>query len=177
MDGRSAANSSHLAARWRRETNTLETTGEIIGRRLPPRPAVRKEPLDATGTRCYLQRLNFMDIDAKYALMPVGEVTPPSGPVLDPSASPFKVVVDPQMRSALKKALFDLIDHHDEALAEYVAQGKLSLESYKEYIELFARALRETMDSPEGVLYLLRAAGLEGVTSKSVNLAPEWRWK
>ena len=101
----------------------------------------------------------------------------PSNPALDPSASPFKVVVDPQMRTALKKALFDLIDHHDDVLATYVSQGKLSLESYKEYIELFARALRETMDSPEGVLYLLRAAGLEGVEKDGVNLAPEWRWK
>ena len=118
-----------------------------------------------------------MDTDAKYALMPVGAVEPSSSPALDPAASPFKVVVDPQMRAALRKALFDLIDHHDDALASYVAQGKLSLESYKEYIELFARALRETMDSPEGVLYLLRAAGLEGVTSSGVNLAPEWRWK
>ena len=45
------------------------------------------------------------------------------------------------MRAALKQALFDLIDHHDDTLAAYVSQGKLSLESYKEYIELFARAL------------------------------------
>ena len=118
-----------------------------------------------------------METDTKYALMQVGAVEPPATPAIDPSASPFKVVVDPQMRASLKKALFDLIDHHDETLASYVSQGKLSLESYKEYIELFARALRETMDSPEGVLYLLRAAGLEGVTTTSVNLAPEWRWK
>ena len=118
-----------------------------------------------------------METDTKLALMPVGTVEPSPAPAIDPAASPFKVVVDPQMRSALKKALFDLIDHHDEALAGYVSQGKLSLESYKEYIELFARALRETMDSPEGVLYLLRAAGLQGVTIKGVNLSPEWRWK
>ena len=118
-----------------------------------------------------------METDTKFALMPVGTIATSPAPAIDPAASPFKVVVDPQMRAALKKALFDLIDHHDEALAGYVAQGKLSLESYKEYIELFARALRETMDSPEGVLYLLRAAGLEGVTSKGINLTPEWRWK
>ena len=118
-----------------------------------------------------------MEPDAKYALMTVGTVAQPSSAAIDPSASPFKVVVDPQMRAALKKALFELIDHHDDELAGYVSQGKLALESYKEYIELFARALRETMDSPEGVLYLLRAAGLEGVTKDGVNLAPEWRWK
>ena len=109
--------------------------------------------------------------------MPVEAVEPSTRPAIDPTASPFKVVVDPQMRAALKQALFDLIDHHDDTLAAYVSQGKLSLESYKEYIELFARALRETMDSPEGVLYLLRSAGLEGVTPAGVNLAPEWRWK
>ena len=44
-------------------------------------------------------------------------------------------------------------------------------------MELFARALRETMDSPEGVLYLLRSAGLDGVGVADVNLRPEWRWK
>ena len=118
-----------------------------------------------------------METEPKYALMQVGAVEPPATAAIDPSASPFKVVVDPQMRAALKQALFDLIDHHDDTLAAYVSQGKLSLESYKEYIELFARALRETMDSPEGVLYLLRSAGLEGVTAAGVNLAPEWRWK
>ena len=118
-----------------------------------------------------------METETKYALMTVGAVEQPTSAAIDPSASPFKVVVDPQMRTALRKALFDLIDHHDEVLAEYVAGGELALESYKEYVELFARALRETMDSPEGVLYLLRAAGLEGVAKEDVNLAPEWRWK
>ena len=119
----------------------------------------------------------LMETETKYALMPVDAIEQSAGAAIDPAASPFKVVVDPQMRLALKKALFDLIDHHDETLAAYVSQGKLSLESYKEYIELFARALRETMDSPEGVLYLLRAAGLEGVKTEGVNLTPEWRWK
>ena len=118
-----------------------------------------------------------METDTKHALMPVSALGLTSSHAIDPSASPFKVMVDPQMRAALKKALLALIDHHDEALADYVSQGKLSLESYKEYIELFARALRETMDSREGVLYLLRAAGLEGVSADNVNLAPEWRWK
>ena len=63
----------------------------------------------------------------------------------DPGASPFKVVIDPEMRMKLKRALIELIDYHDEALAEHFAEGKLELESYKEYIELFARSLRETM--------------------------------
>ena len=118
-----------------------------------------------------------MDIESKYALMPVAEATPATPPALPPGASPFKVVVDPVMRAALKEALFDLIDHHDEHLAAYVTQGKLSLDSYKEYIELFARSLRETMDSPEGVLYLLRSAGVDAVDLDNVNLRPEWRWK
>ena len=63
----------------------------------------------------------------------------------DPGATPFKVVVDPEMRLKLRRALVELIDYHDEALAEHFAEGKLALESYKEYIELFARSLKETM--------------------------------
>ena len=118
-----------------------------------------------------------MEIDSKYALMPVAAVGQAGPRPLDPSASPFKVVVDPAMRASLKQALFDLIDHHDATLASYVTDGKLSLESYKEYVELFARSLRETMDNREGVHYLLRAAGLEGLRAEEVNLAPEWRWR
>jgi hypothetical protein len=90
--------------------------------------------------------------------------------------TPFKVVVDPDMRLKLKRALIDLIDYHDEALAEHFAEGKLALESYKEYIELFARSLKETMESREGVAYLLRAAGFE-VPPEEINLTPELRWK
>ncbi len=118
-----------------------------------------------------------MENESKHALMPVNAVSQSGSAVIDPSASPFKVVVDPVMRAAIKKALFDLIDHHDDSLAGYVIDGKLALESYKEYVELFARALRETMESPEGVLYLLRSAGLDGVAPENVNLRPEWRWK
>jgi len=94
----------------------------------------------------------------------------------DAGASPFKTVVDPAMRYRLKKALFELIDNHDRSLEEYVASGQLSLESYKEYIELFARCLRETMETKEGVAYLLKSCGFETVTEK-VNTHPEWRWK
>jgi hypothetical protein len=94
----------------------------------------------------------------------------------DPGATPFKLVVDPDMRAKLRRALFELIDYHDEALAEHFAQGKLELESYKEYIELFARSLKETMESREGVAYLLRAAGFE-VPPGEINLHPELRWK
>ncbi len=118
-----------------------------------------------------------MENESKHALMPVESVGQAGSAVIDPSASPFKLVVDPVMRTAIKKALSDLIDHHDESLANYVTSGKLALESYKEYVELFARALRETMESPEGVLYLLRSAGLEGMAAEDVNLRPEWRWK
>ncbi|HEV3410576.1 MAG TPA: hypothetical protein VG095_09790 [Chthoniobacterales bacterium] len=96
--------------------------------------------------------------------------------VPDPGATPFKIVVDPEMRAKLRRALFELIDYHDEALAEHFAQGKLELESYKEYIELFARSLKETMDSRAGVAYLLRAAGFE-VPLHEINLHPELRWK
>jgi len=94
----------------------------------------------------------------------------------DPGATPFKVVVDPEMRVKLRRALIELIDYHDESLAEHFAEGKLELESYKEYIELFARSLKETMESREGVSYLLRAVGFE-VRPEEINLNPTLRWK
>ena len=94
----------------------------------------------------------------------------------DPGATPFKLVIDPKLRMDLRRALIDLIDYHDEALAENFADGKLSLESYKEYIELFARSLKETMESREGVSYLLRSVGFE-VSPQEINLNPELRWK
>jgi len=94
----------------------------------------------------------------------------------DAGATPFKVVVDPKLRLDLRRALIDLIDYHDDALAENFAQGKLELESYKEYIELFARSLKETMESKEGVSYLLRSVGFD-LRPEEINLHPELRWK
>ena len=94
----------------------------------------------------------------------------------DHGATPFKVVIDPKMRMDLRRALIDLIDYHDEALAEHFAEGKLALESYKEYIELFARSLKETMESREGVSYLLRSVGFD-VPAHEINLDPKLRWK
>src|SRR4030081_1770204 len=94
----------------------------------------------------------------------------------DPGATPFKVVVDPEMRLKLRRALVELIDYHDEALAEHFAEGKLALESYKEYTERFARSLKETMESREGVSYLLRSVGFD-VPAEEINLHPELRWK
>ena len=94
----------------------------------------------------------------------------------DAGATPFKVVVDPEMRLKLRRALIELIDYHDEALAEHFAEGRLALESYKEYIELFARSLKETMESREGVSYLLRAVGFD-VPPEEINLHPDLRWK
>jgi hypothetical protein len=94
----------------------------------------------------------------------------------DPLATPFKVVIDPKVRLDLRRALIDLIDYHDETLAEHFAEGKLSLDSYKEYIELFARSLKETMESREGVSYLLRSVGFD-IPAQEINLHPELRWK
>jgi hypothetical protein len=94
----------------------------------------------------------------------------------NPAATPFKIVIDPKLRLDLRRALIDLIDYHDEALAENFAEGKLALESYKEYIELFARSLKETMESREGVSYLLRSVGFD-VHPEEINLQPELRWK
>jgi hypothetical protein len=96
--------------------------------------------------------------------------------IADPGASPFKIVIDPEMRLQLRRALIQLIDNHDESLAAHYSDGKLALESYKEYIEVFARSLKETMESREGVSYLLRAVGFD-VPPEEVNLRPELRWK
>jgi len=94
----------------------------------------------------------------------------------DASANPFKLVVDPVMRVKLRKALFDLIENHDAQLAEYVAGGQLALDSYKEYIEIFARSLRDSMATAEGVHYLLESCGFR-VDPAEINLHPETRWK
>jgi hypothetical protein len=94
----------------------------------------------------------------------------------DPAASPFRVVIDPVMRARLRRALFDLIENHDQQLAEHFAAGRLALDSYKEYIEIFASSLRQTMESPEGVAYLMQSCGFD-VKPEEVNLHPETRWK
>jgi len=94
----------------------------------------------------------------------------------DPAANPFKLVVDPVMRIRLRRALFDLIESHDQELARYVGEGSLALDSYKEYIELFSHSLKQTLGSREGVSYLLQACGFE-VRKEEVNLQPETRWK
>ena len=43
-------------------------------------------------------------------------------------------------------------------------------------VELFARSLKETMASREGVSYLLRSVGFD-VPAHQINLHPELRWK
>ncbi len=94
----------------------------------------------------------------------------------DPAANPFRLVVDPVMRIRLRRALFDLIESHDQELARYVSDGTLALDSYKEYIELFARSLRDTMTTRDGVGYLLEACGFR-VEKETINLNPETRWR
>jgi hypothetical protein len=94
----------------------------------------------------------------------------------DPAANPFKLVVDPIMRIKLRRAIFEMIENHDQELARYVSDGSLALDSYKEYVELFARSLRETMSSKEGVAYLLEYCGFT-VNHDDINLMPETRWK
>ena len=80
------------------------------------------------------------------------------------------------MRLKLRRALFDLIESHDGELAKYVGEGSLALDSYKEYIELFAHSLKQTMGTREGVAYMLQACGFE-VNTDEINLQPETRWK
>ena len=94
----------------------------------------------------------------------------------DPGANPFKLVVDPVMRQKLRRALFEMIESHDEELARYVSEGALALESYKEYIELFAHSLKQTMADREGVAFLMEACGFK-VDKDGINLTPETRWK
>ena len=94
----------------------------------------------------------------------------------DPGANPFKLVVDPVMRVRLRRALFDMIESHDQELARYVGEGTLALESYKEYIELFAHSLKQTMADREGVTFLMDACGFK-VAKEDINLTPETRWK
>ena len=94
----------------------------------------------------------------------------------DPGANPFKLVVDPVMRAKLRRAIFELIESHDQELAKYVGEGSLALDSYKEYIELFAHSLKQTMSTREGIAYLLEACGFE-VDKDGINLQPETRWK
>ena len=94
----------------------------------------------------------------------------------DPTASPFKLVVDPAMRSRLRKALIELIENHDQELAKYVSEGFLELDSYKEYVELFARYLRDTMSTKEGVAYLLTECGFQ-VKPEEIVLNRDTRWK
>lgn len=94
----------------------------------------------------------------------------------DASANPFRLVVDPAMRMRLRRALFEMIESHDQELARYVADGSLALDSYKEYIEIFAHSLKQTMDSREGVAYLLESCGFS-VNKEEINLKPETRWK
>ena len=80
------------------------------------------------------------------------------------------------MRVRLRSALFDLIESHDQELSKYVSDGSLALDSYKEYIELFAKSLKETMGSREGVAYLLESCGFS-VAKDTINLHPTTRWK
>ena len=94
----------------------------------------------------------------------------------DPAANPFKLVVDPVMRAKLRRAIFELIESHDTELAKYVSEGSLALDSYKEYVELFAHSLKQTMGTREGVAFLLHACGFE-LSKDDINLAPETRWK
>ena len=103
------------------------------------------------------------------------EVTKESGPT-DPSANPIKLVVDPVMRAKLRRAIFELIESHDQELSRYVGEGSLALDSYKEYIEIFAHSLKQTMGTRDGVAYLLEACGI-AVDKDGINLQPETRWK
>ena len=80
------------------------------------------------------------------------------------------------MRARLRRGLFNLIENHDEELAKHVSEGRLALDSYKEYVEIFGRSLKETMESREGIAYLMASCGFK-VKLEEINLQPETRWK
>jgi len=50
--------------------------------------------------------------------------------------------------SGCARRSFDLIESHDQELARYVGEGSLALDSYKEYIELFAHSLKADHGQP-----------------------------
>jgi len=115
-----------------------------------------------------------LNLQENLAIVPA-KSDPAAAVLFDPASNPFRLVVDPEMRENLREALLRLIDCHDRELAKYMADGRLRLDSYKEYVELFARSLKECMESREGVGYLMKACGFE-VPLEDVNLDPEWRW-
>ena len=89
---------------------------------------------------------------------------------------PFKVVIDPEMRLKLRRALIELIDYHDEALAEHFAEGKLDTR----ILQGIHRTLRAQFEGNNGKP---RRRGLSParvgfeVRSEEINLNPELRWK
>ncbi len=92
------------------------------------------------------------------------------------SGNPFRQVLDPEVCESLQQALLRLVDDHQKQVAYMVESGQLGVASYKEYVELLARFLRETIGSKAGVKYLLDSCGLEGATEEDINLEPELRW-
>jgi hypothetical protein len=126
---------------------------------------------------CETERhFSMNDQISETAIEPLTIDVAPDRTLQDPTASPFRLVVDPVMRAQLRRALIALIENHDDQLAVHFSEGRLALDSYKEYIEIFARSLKETMESREGVDYLLRSCGFE-VSLDDINLQPETRWK
>ncbi|MDR2462501.1 MAG: hypothetical protein LBD30_01825 [Verrucomicrobiales bacterium] len=92
------------------------------------------------------------------------------------TASPFARAIDPNLRLLLKRAMLQLIDNHDSSVEADVLDGKLNLDSYKEYIEIFAHELSQTMGSKDGVAYLFETCGFS-VRPDDINLYPEKRWQ
>lgn len=92
------------------------------------------------------------------------------------SGNPFKVKFDPDVLGKVNEAVRVMMERYDTELAMGFAEGRLSVDSYKEYIELLAHSLRETMSTPAGVRHLFEACGFN-VPEQEINLAPEVRWK
>ena len=105
------------------------------------------------------------------------QLAPTGSPVVKHiSGNPFRKVIDPDVSESLEAALIRLVEDHQRQVAYMVESGQLEVGSYKEYIELLARFVRETIGSKAGVKYLLDSCGLEGATEEDINLEPELRW-
>ena len=59
----------------------------------------------------------------------------------DSSANPFKLVVDPVMRVKLRRALFELIENHDEELARYVCDALVLPSDYEPWALVVSEAM------------------------------------
>jgi len=158
-----------------RKKDKKRATGKAVRKNSGPEPS-RRDRKGPKGKNIHAAISLESHTMNETALTAVNPQTPAESQPADPGSSPFKIVVDPVMRARLREALIGLIENHDLELARHFSEDRLALDSYKEYIEIFAHSLKQTMESPEGVNYLLKSCGFN-VKESEINLQPETRWK